>query len=396
MSDLYEELGVGRNASTEEIRSAFKSLARTHHPDRGGDTEKFKKIQEAHEVLADEERRRMYDMTGNTRDTPEPMRGGGGGIPFNFMPGMGPFGFPGMPGVAFDMSGIFGNMFGGEQRRRQGGKGPNKHHDIGLKLSEFYGGHEIHITFTQARKCKGCSGSGAENSESCGACKGSGVRVLTRQIGPGMMAQTRGACDACGGEGKRILRACRECHGKKMIEKEKRLQVKITPGMREGEQLTFSGECSDTLEHDVPGDVVLTLRRADVGIGDVDEYIWRGDDLWIRRTISYAESVLGFRMNFDNHPSGSKPVFVWRGGPLIHGAVLQMPGMGMRSKSGTIGNLYVQVLVTPPETKPWSSEEAAKLSSVFGTQSSVLSDAGLPNFIIHSSESKLVIDKDSV
>ncbi len=393
MSDLYAELGVSRTASEDEIRSAYKSLARTHHPDRGGNTEKFQKIQEAHEVLTDADRRRMYDMTGSTRDAPEHPGGGGGGIPFNFMPGMGPFGFPGMPGVAFDMSGIFGNMFGGEQRRRQGGKGPNKHHDIGLKLSEFYNGHEIHITFAQGRKCVGCKGSGAETSESCGACKGSGIRMLTRQIGPGMIAQTRGACDVCSGEGKRILKPCRECHGKKLIEKEKRLQVRITPGMREGEQIVLGEECSDTLEHDVPGDVVLTLRRADKGIGDVDEYEWKDDDLWIRRTISYAESVLGFRMTFEDHPSGTKPVFVWRGGPLIHGAVLQLPEMGMRGKGGKLGNLYVQILITPPETKPWNAEDAAKLSSVFGTPSISMNDSSLRNFVVYSAESKLTYEK---
>ena len=110
MSDLYAKLGVEREASTEEIRRAYKDLARVNHPDRGGDAEKFKAIQEAHEVLSDDERRKMYNMTGSVQENAGQVGGGfpGGGHPFNFMGGMGPFG---MPGVQFDMGGMFGNMF---------------------------------------------------------------------------------------------------------------------------------------------------------------------------------------------------------------------------------------------------------------------------------------------
>jgi DnaJ-class molecular chaperone len=384
MSDLYEQLGVSRNASVEDIRRAYKEAARTHHPDRGGDTEKFKKIQEAHEVLCDENRRKMYDMTGSTQETPHgPGMGGmaAGGIPFSFMGGMGgPFG---MPGMSFDMSDIFGNMFGGGpggRRGRNGGKAPPKFTDINLELRDFYVGKDIKLKFNQARRCGGCSGSGAEATESCGTCGGSGVRMMSRQIGPGMIAQTRAACDACNGEGKRIMRTCRECHGKRFVEKEKTLDIRITPGMREGEQLTFAGECSDTLEYETPGDVILNIRR----VGG-DDYEWKGDDLWTQRKITYAESVLGFKLTFDDHPSGSKPTFIWRGGPLINGAVVQMTGMGMKNKTGGVGNLFVRIAIEAPEVKAWSSEDAAKLRSVLGGPSASLEDAGLPEFVVHSS-----------
>jgi DnaJ family protein A protein 2 len=392
MPDYYKALGVERDASAETIRKAYRSLARDKHPDKGGSAEEFQVIQQAHEVLTDPDRRRMYDMTGSDAPgAPGPPGGmAAGGIPFNFMPGMGPFG---IPGVNFDMSQIFGQMFGGggPSKTRRGGTGPNKFHDVGLKLADFFTGKDIKLKFNQARRCVPCNGSGAESSESCGGCNGAGVRMITRQIGPGMMAQTRAACDVCNGEGRRTLRTCKSCQGKRFNEREKELDIKIIPGMRDGEQITFSGECSDTLDFDSPGDVVLTLRRADMGIGETDEFEWKGDDLWIRKTISFVESILGFTMTLSNHPNGESPTFVWRGGPLIHGAVLQFSEGGMPRKSGSKGTLYVQVMITPPFTTPWSAEDAAKLQSVLGGTATMVTDS--PNLTLYSAESKLVVEK---
>lgn len=389
MSDLYQRLGVSRGASTDEIRRAYKDYARTHHPDRGGNAEEFKKIQEAHEILTDDERRRMYDLTGSAQDAgaaagPQgPMPGmTAQGIPFQFMPGMGPFG---MPGVSFDMGGIFEGIFGGgaPQRRRRAERGPNKHHDVGLSLSDFYHGREIHLRFNQARRCTTCNGSGGESTESCGACNGSGTRISMRQIGPGMMAQTRGACDVCNGEGQRIMRACRGCNSKKYMEKEKQLDIRIVPGMKDGEQMTFTGECSDAPEYERPGDVVLTLRLTQ---SLEDSYDWNGDDLTIRKTVTFAESILGFRVKLDTHPSGKAPEFVWRGGPLVHGAVLQIPDYGMPKRGGGYGVLFIQVMVQPPPTVPWSPEDAAKLQSVLGGATASLADAELPTLGLMSAE----------
>ena len=389
MSDFYKALGVERDAPVEAIRKAYRAMARDKHPDKGGSVEEFQTIQQAHEVLADPERRRMYDLTGSDAPQNGGMPGGmaAGGIPFNFMPGMGPFG---IPGVNFDMSGIFGQMFGGQggpNKTRRGGNGPSKHHDIGLKLSDFYTGKDIQLKFNQARRCSPCNGSGAETSEPCGACNGAGARNIVRQIGPGMMAQTRMACDVCSGEGRRVIRQCKQCQGKRFNEREKELAIKIVPGMREGEQVTFSGECSDTLEFDSPGDVVLTLRRA----SETDDYEWKGDDLWIRKSITFVESILGFSVVLADHPNGASPTFVWRGGPLIHGAVLQMAEGGMPRKSGIKGSLYIQVMITPPATTPWSAEDATKLQSVLGGVAATVSDA--PQLSLFSAESRLVVEK---
>jgi DnaJ-class molecular chaperone len=301
-----------------------------------------------------------------------------------------------MPVVHFDMGNIFSDIFGGgrgPQQRRRCGNGPNKSHDIGLKLADFYKGTEIKLKFNQARRCTTCSGSGAETSEPCGACSGSGIRTVRQMIGPGMMAQHQMPCDVCSGEGKRVLKTCRGCQGKKFTEREKQLDIKITIGMREGETLVFSGECSDTTEFDAPGDVILVLRRSDTGIDDLDEYEWKGDDLWIRRTVTFAESLLGFDLEFSDHPNGASPTYAWKGGPLIHGAVLCMTGAGMPRKSGGYGNMYVQIMVTPLEVKPWSTEDATKLQSVFGGASASLGKPEFPTMTVYSSESRLAPER---
>jgi len=395
MADLYGRLGVQRNSSTDEIKKAYRTLAKEKHPDRGGDVEEFKSIQEAHEVLTDDGRRRMYDATGSVQEGGggggHPMNGmAAGGIPFSFMNGMGPFG---MPGVQFDMSEMFGNMFGGGGGRRQrAARGPNKFHDIGLSLADFYAGREIKLKFNQARRCVSCNASGAEQTEQCSACGGVGVRTMQRMIGPGMIAQTRGPCEICNGEGHRVLRACRGCQGKKFIEKEKNLDIKIVPGMREGEALTFVGECSDSLDYDSPGDAVLTLRRSDMGIGETDEYFWKDDDLLLRKSVTFQQSILGFSLVLSDHPNGKSPTVVWEDGPLVHGAVVQIVGLGMPKKTGGFGNLLLQVMVDPPPVRKWTDAERTVLVGALGDPK-IMKNPGFQTCVLNSSSSKLVVEK---
>jgi DnaJ-class molecular chaperone len=201
------------------------------------------------------------------------------------------------------------------------------------------------------------------------------------------MAQTRGPCDACNAEGKRVLRSCRACQGKKCIEREKSLDIQIKPGMVEGEQLTFAGECSDSPEFDSPGDVILTLRRASNEDADFE---WKGDDLWIRHKVTFSESILGFTVSLPNHPNGKSPNYVWHGGPLIHGSCVCFPYGGM-PKKGTagFGDLRIQIMIQPPLVVDWTPEDAAKLQSVLGGSSRTLDTAELPTLVLFSAESLL-------
>jgi DnaJ-class molecular chaperone len=146
-----------------------------------------------------------------------------------------------------------------------------------------------------------------------------------------------------------------------MVEKEKTLTAKITPGMRDGERMVFEGECSETAECDTPGDIVVQLQ---LNRGAVE---WRGDDLLCTRTISYAESMLGFEVILDDHPSRNKPVYRWEGGPIIGGTILTMKGGGMPKKGGGgFGDLKLRIEIGPPHVKLTDSDRDT-LARIFGS-----------------------------
>ena len=175
---LYEQLGINRGADAAEIKKAYRKASLTHHPDKGGDPEKFKEIQHAYEVLSDEKRKAHYDLTGSDTEMQEAHPGFPGG-----MPGMQ---FP------FDMSNLFGNMFG-QQQGRKAQKGPPKVHEISLSLHDFYKGREIKLQFERQQFCKTCKGEGTERYESCNGCGGSGARQTVVSRGGGMTGAKVGA-----------------------------------------------------------------------------------------------------------------------------------------------------------------------------------------------------------
>ena len=175
-------------------------------------------------------------------------------------------------------------------------------------------------------------------------------------IGPGIMAQSTGPCEPCAGEGKTVQSVCKACNGKKFLDQEKILEVKITPGMKEGETIVFSGECSESAEFESPGDVVLTIRRTDPETG----WVVQGSDLLLQQTVSYAEAMMGVSFRLKDHPSGKSPLFVWNKGPLLHGSVLRATGWGMLG-----GDALIEIHVTAPEARAWRPEELLMLQTVF-------------------------------
>lgn len=332
---LYERLGVQRSAGTDEIKKAYRNLAREHHPDKGGDPEKFKEVQEAHEILTDERRRQIYDATGSTNEQQQQQP----------------------PPSSFPFSDIF-NMFGGmggmgaPPQRRQG---PSNLVNVGLKLENFYRGFEVKLNFKQIRKCRDCLSS----YSTCGGCGGSGSRMALQRMGP-MMIQTQVPCDGCSGRGQSGSSVgCSGCSGKRMVEKDKSLTANIIPGMREGERIVFEGECSETVDSDGPGDIIVSLQLEKSG------YEWRGDDLWYTHMISYSESILGFEVLMGDHPSGKNPVYRWMDGPIIGGSVLTMPDGGMPRKGGGFGVLKLVIEIRPP-TMTLTDADREALGRIFG------------------------------
>lgn len=365
--DLYETLEIERDASPDDVKKAYFKAARTKHPDKGGSAEEFKEIQRAYETLSDSGRRQMYDMTGSEEGQGGQQMGHGmGGNPFEHM--MRGFAGAGAPGMGFhvDVGGMFEQMFQGapgaqgffgvpmtgqSQAQSQGppprtGKGPSKMHEINMNLMEFYKGRELRLVFNQGRFCYACKGDGVTSFVECGSCGGRGFHIQQMQLQPGMYVQTRGTCRECEGKCRKPGPLCTVCSGSRILNREKTLDVKILPGMHDGHQFTFVGECSDQIDFAQPGDVILVLKCPDTAV-----YTWTGADLATEITITWIESVTGFSRSLGDHPSGVPKTIVWNGDILLNGTKLRGLGLGMPTPQGSgHGDLIVSVKVTQPDS----------------------------------------------
>lgn len=336
---LYEHLGLSRGADAAEIKKAYRRASLMHHPDKGGDPEKFKEIQHAYEVLSDESRKARYDMTGSDAEVQEMPQGG---VPF-------PGGMPGGMPFHFDMGNLFGNMFGqgqgqgqGQPPKRKAQKGPPKVHEISLSLDDFYKGREIKLQFQRDQFCVTCKGEGTDRYESCGGCGGSGVRQTVVAMGAGMQAVMRGPCPECSGQGKKPAGACSDCKGLKFKIQERVLFARILPGMRPGDVLVFPGECSDSHSFVEAGDVQIKLQDADA---EGRLYRLAGDNLAIKVGITLFQSLTGFTETLKGHPGFESLDLVLEPG-VQSGEVVIMEGKGLPRKDGGHGALHILVSVT--------------------------------------------------
>ena len=295
-ADLYNVLGVSRNADANEIKKQYRKLSLTHHPDKGGNEEEFKKIQKAYEVLGDDKRRQLYDQMGVTDEN----EAGGGG----------PFGGGGGGGV--DLGSLFASMFSGGggmpfnpfdqvpgmPGRMKRHKPHPKVHEIPISLYDFYHGKHIKIQFERQKFCETCKGDGATTFNSCGQCGGRGVIEQMMMVGPGMHAISRGPCETCKGKGKIGSGSCSGCKGKKFYNQEKSLDIKVEPGMKKGDNLIFSNECSDDPNFMEPGDVHIFFSEADENLDIARD----NENLSGMCNISFKDSLLGTSYIFKNHP----------------------------------------------------------------------------------------------
>jgi len=243
---FYKVLGVDKDAEFSVIKKAYFGLARTHHPDRGGDTEKFQEIQSAYEVLSDREKRELYDKYGE-----EGVKEGGGG-----------HGHGGMEDL---LGGLFGGRGGGG---RGGPAGPKKGkpvmHPLKCTLEEIYAGKTTKIAVNRERICVPCKGLGGKEGavQKCSTCRGRGMVTRMTQLGPGMYSQSQGPCDDCRGKGEVIDEAnkCQTCKGKKVVKEKKILDAVIDKGSPNNAQYTFHGE-ADEFPGSEPGDVVIVVQE---------------------------------------------------------------------------------------------------------------------------------------
>lgn len=365
--DLYALLGVERTATEEDLKKAYKRAALVAHPDKpGGSKEKFQAVNEAYTVLSNREARAEYDRTGRVPqggEAPPPppdiseflgsIFGGGfgvpGGIPIPMMFGGGGGGGP--PGAVL---------------RRA--RGPNKVHEIGVSLAELWAGKTFTLHMKREVLCAGCGGRGGKEYSSCAACSGRGFRVVRQQLGP-MLIASQEPCGDCRAEGQVVASVCVDCGGRRVVETEKSLEVRVERGMAEGERLVFPEACSESPQFEKPGDVVLVLRGSPVDNGSGWER--RGSALVVEVSLSIAEALLGWERSLEGHPSGAAVPVVWEGGVVRDREVLRVPGWGMplRGNGDVSGNLQFGDLLlvcrVQEQKGAWSEEQLRALQSVW-------------------------------
>lgn len=363
--DLYKTLGIERGASSADIKKAYMKLAKTEHPDKGGNEENFKKIVKAYEVLSDDEKRSFYDQTGQIA--------GEGGVPegASEMGGMNmggmPFPFGGMGGFSMNMGDLFG-MFGGRQanrKRERQGKEPPKIKQVPVSLSQFYHGHRFGVEFDRHRFCSKCIGTGADKIEDCRGCHGSGIQTKLMQMGPGMMMQSQGPCDQCQGKGKRHTGICSECKGVAKFMESKKLEVRIIPGMSAGDTVVFNNVSSDTHEFAEAGDLHIVFENSE----DLNDWVRTGSDLEKTITISYTDSLLGTTVKLLGHPRAPAGLYVDIPAVSINGDILVIKNEGMPIKNtGKFGamKLKIQIKVSEEERAAIQKSDAVQIASAAG------------------------------
>jgi DnaJ-class molecular chaperone len=352
---LYDTLGVSKSDTCIAIKKAYLKLARIHHPDKGGDAEKFKEITKASDILTDEKKRRIYDETGMTDEQMmERGQGGPGGFPFPGgmpgMPGMPPGGFP----FEFNMNDLFGNMFGNPPVGQRGPirkqKKPNPTvQTIPITLEQFYLGHRFDININRQSFCTGCDHSGAKTKEICRKCNGQGAVTQIVQMGP-MAMHTTGPCHDCQGKGERVIEVCGPCFGSGFINDSRKLSVNIVPGTRAEETFHFPEVCSDHPAFERPGDAHIMLQedpndpafKSFKRIGD------RFQHLETKVSLSLSESLIGCVVKIENHPGYDEGLFIQIPAGSFQNDTYCIRGVGMplSGNIGSYGDLFLKIDVT--------------------------------------------------
>ena len=333
--DLYETLGVARNASKEEIKKAYKSLAHKFHPDKNPDNKeaeaKFKDVQRAYAILSDDQKRTAYDQFGHAGVNPSQGGGGFQGQGFDF----------GDLSEAF--GDIFGDIFGGRQQGRSGRaraqRGADLVYNLELTLEEAVHGKTVEIRVPTWISCDECSGSGAKKGSgpvNCSTCGGAGqVRM---QRGFLAIAQT---CPTCRGEGKVIKDPCSRCRGQGRVQQSKNLSVKIPAGINEGDRVRLSGEGEAGMHGASAGDLYVQIHLKPHAIFKRD-----GNDLHCAVPISFAMAALGGELDV---PTLEGRVKLKIPAETQSGKLFRLRGKGVHAvRSGQVGDLYCHINVETP------------------------------------------------
>lgn len=336
--DYYEVLGVDRQATEQQIKSAYRKLALKYHPDRNpGDKqaeEAFKEAAEAYAVLADPQKRSMYDRFGHAGVNASGAGGGAGFDPTIFAD------FSDIFAGLGDMFG-FGDLFGGARRRRTGPqRGSDLRYDLEITFEESYEGTETSILVPREETCTTCKGSGAApgtSPETCAQCRGTGQ--LRYQQGFLTVARP---CSNCRGTGRTISKPCTSCRGAGRVTKERKLTVKIPPGIATGQQLRLSGEGEHGLYGGPPGDLYVVVH-----VQEHPVFHREGDDLYCELPINFPTLALGGTVKV---PTLDEPEDLTIPAGTQPGTRFRVRGKGMPNVNGRgRGDLHVIARVAVPK-----------------------------------------------
>ena len=339
-NDYYETLGVSKSASKDEIKSAYRKLAKKYHPDNKetGNEAKFKEVQEAYDILYDDKKRSTYDQFGHAAFE-QGGGGAGGGNPFSG------FGF-GEDGV--DLGDIFSSFFGGGSRRNSGASaGPRKGNDslirVKVDFMDTITGRDIEIPVEIDEKCPRCNGTGAKDPSSvktCPHCHGTGyVRVQRRSIF-GVVEQQE-VCPQCGGKGKIITDKCPDCNGQGYIHKRKNVKVHILAGINNGQQIRVTGMGERGINGGENGDLYV-----EIVVKPHKYFIREGNDIKLEIPLDFVDAILGTTIDVPTVygdvqvtiPAGTQP-----------NTVLRLKGQGVKDlRTGKPGDQYIKVIIQMP------------------------------------------------
>jgi len=334
--DYYDVLGVGKSADADELKKAYRKLAMKHHPDRNQDDkdaeQKFKELNEAYEVLKDEQKRAAYDRFGHAA-----FEGGG--------PGAGGGGFGGAGGFSDIFEEMFGEFMGGGRRGGGGGgrsstRGADLRYNMEISLEDAFAGKRTTVHVPTSVSCDTCSGSGAKagtQPKACTTCGGVG-RVRAQQ---GFFTIER-TCPACGGQGKVISDPCGDCGGAGRVRRDKTLEVTIPAGVEDGTRIRLAGEGEAGLRGGPPGDLYIFLSVAAHRL-----FHREGANIQCRVPIPMTTASLGGSIEVPSIDGGRAKVTIPAGTQT--GNQFRLRGKGMSVLRSTArGDMFIQAVVETP------------------------------------------------
>lgn len=364
-ADYYEVLGVTKDATDDEIKRAYRSLAKKYHPDvttlsKDEAEAKFKEVSEAYEVLSDPEKRKMYDQYGHAGVNNQFSNGGFSWDDFTH---------------ADDISDIFGDLFGsmfGGGRRQQSRsrnsprQGESLRYDLELTLTDVLNGKNAELSIPHSISCSDCKGTGGKDGhvETCATCNGTGqVQRVSRTPFGNMVSVTE--CSTCNGSGKSFRERCPKCRGSGRLNISTKVSVDIPKGIEEGSRLRVPGAGDAGYNGGPPGDLIVVIH-----IKEDKNFQRDGINLWSEVTTTYPKLVLGGEEEVKTIDGETISITIPSGTQI--GGVLRITGKGLPKLNQNVrGNMFVRVRMdVPKRVSPYEKELLSKLDDQAGKRSS--------------------------